>query len=151
MDISLVQIPKSSRPFRFEKMWLDHNQFDDVVQDVWNMGRESDIEFMEKLESCGREGNEGSDRNIANTAAEIDKLLRREEIMWRQRSKADWLKEGDRNTKFFHHKASSRKKNNSIAQIRDDFGEWRAGEDIAKVVVAYFNQLFTSSNPTNQS
>lgn len=32
---------------------------------------------------------------------EMNKWLERNEIMWRQRSKVLWLKDGDKNTKFF--------------------------------------------------
>lgn len=40
---------------------------------------------------------------------EINNLLNSEEIYWGQRSKTHWLKEGDRNTKFFHVRASKRR------------------------------------------
>ena len=43
---------------------------------------------------------------------QIDDLLVDEEIYWRQRSRAVWLREGDKNTKFFHSKATARKMKN---------------------------------------
>ena len=32
----------------------------------------------------------------------LNELLMREEVMWKQRSKEFYVKEGDKNTKFFH-------------------------------------------------
>lgn len=37
---------------------------------------------------------------------ELDDGLRRQEIYWAQRSQVSWIKHGDKNTKFFHMKAS---------------------------------------------
>lgn len=43
---------------------------------------------------------------------QIDDLLLDEEIYWRQRSIVVWLREGDKNTKFFHIKTLTRKRKN---------------------------------------
>ncbi|XP_055961043.1 uncharacterized protein LOC130015280 [Mercurialis annua] len=181
VDTSVIQVTKAPKPFRFEQMWMSHSQFEEVVKDAWIASLGMTTEFMGKLELCSNQmkswaheafgsvrkqlkqkldsiktlqdgdSNVDSDRQIAVLAAEVDELLNREEIMWRQRSRADWLREGDRNTKFFHHKASSRKKNNSITRICDDFGNWQYGEDISRVAINYFNKIFTTSNPSNQN
>ncbi|KAG5616439.1 hypothetical protein H5410_016263 [Solanum commersonii] len=40
-----------------------------------------------------------------------------EEIHWRQRSIIQWIKNGDKNTKFFHRMATSHKRNNTIESL----------------------------------
>jgi hypothetical protein len=45
---------------------------------------------------------------------ELAEMLAREEEMERQRSRADWLKAGDRNTGFFQEKAKVRGCTNRI-------------------------------------
>lgn len=34
--------------------------------------------------------------------SEVDTILRQEESLWKQRSRTQWLKEGECNTKYFH-------------------------------------------------
>ena len=53
---------------------------------------------------------------------EINLLLDKEATMWRQRAKILWLKDGDKNTKFFHSKASQRRRRNYIIRLLDAGG-----------------------------
>ena len=79
---------------------------------------------------------------------EISKLLESEEQMWKQRSCALWLQEGDNNTRYFHSRASHRFRRNRIDSLEDPGGEVCADEDgIANILVSYYQGLFTSSNP----
>jgi hypothetical protein len=52
-----------------------------------------------------------------NTAVNLVEVLEKEEIMWRQRSRIQWLAEGDKNTRFFHMWASQQRKKNRITEI----------------------------------
>ena len=50
---------------------------------------------------------------------EINEIMIREEMMWNQRSRALWVKCGDRNTKFFHATTSNRRWKNRIDGLYD--------------------------------
>ena len=81
---------------------------------------------------------------------EINDLLDSEEIMWQQRAKVQWLGLGDRNTKYFHSKASERKKKNTILGLQNEEGNWCSSkDDIASIVVSYFEKLYATSFPSN--
>ncbi|WMV40394.1 hypothetical protein MTR67_033779 [Solanum verrucosum] len=47
----------------------------------------------------------------------LEDLIKNEEIYWRQRSRSIWLKEGDKNTKFFQEIANAHKRYNNIDQL----------------------------------
>ncbi|KAL5549549.1 hypothetical protein UlMin_004780 [Ulmus minor] len=86
---------------------------------------------------------------ISNMEENLECLLDKEEICWKQRSRTDWLKHGDRNSKFFHHKASERRKKNLVEGLKNMEGEWCTGiNNISNVVTAYFDKLFSSSSPS---
>lgn len=76
---------------------------------------------------------------------QLDALLIREETFWRQRSRTQWMKEGDRNTRFFHQRASNRRRKNTIKGLRDEAELWQDSPDgIEHVVVDYFQKIFRS-------
>lgn len=63
-----------------------------------------------------------------------------------QRSRLLWLSLGDRNTGYFHATAKKRSRANSFSVIENEAGEMVfKEEDIAKVIVSYFDGLFTST------
>ena len=61
--------------------------------------------------------------SYASLAKELDDLHRLEESYWHIRSRANEIKDGDNNSKYFHHKASSRKKRNTIVGFEDSQGQ----------------------------
>ena len=79
---------------------------------------------------------------------EISILIEKEEIYWKQRSRISWLHEGDRNTKFFHAKASARRKKNLIVSLKEMDGTViEQHSDIERGIIQHFSTLFQSSNP----
>ena len=58
------------------------------------------------------------------------------------------MREGDRNTKFFHAKASARRKKNLIVSLKEMDGTViEQQSDIERVIIQHFSTLFQSSNP----
>ncbi|KAK6164141.1 hypothetical protein DH2020_001005 [Rehmannia glutinosa] len=80
----------------------------------------------------------------------IHTLMKREETMWHQRSRVNWIKDGDKNTNFFHRIANGRQKRNSIDHIKCDDGTIVEDEhEVANVLTKYFSSLFTSTTDLN--
>ena len=77
---------------------------------------------------------------------EIEVLFEREALMWAQRSRVLWARQGGRNTEYFHSCTTRRYRKNMIEGIRDDEGRWKDQlNDISIVLVNYFKNLFTST------
>jgi hypothetical protein len=88
--------------------------------------------------------NDENDERRTELASRIERLLEQQEIHWQQRSRANWLHNGDKNTNYFHNYANARKKKNYIAKLKDDHGSWAEGDQLKPLIFDYFSNLFTS-------
>lgn len=81
---------------------------------------------------------------------ELDELLYREEMLWLQRSRITWLKEGERNTKYLHRRAIWRARRNHIQRLRKEDGSWcSVPSDMECMAASYFKEVYTK-DPTLQ-
>jgi hypothetical protein len=76
---------------------------------------------------------------------ELCELFEREEIMAKQRSRVEWLREGDRNTSVFHARATSRRKTNKIDMLlRADGSKCEVQAELKGMVQEFYENLFSS-------
>jgi hypothetical protein len=120
---------------------------------VFNLKREERLICIEGLlkdhlqEATLEDRSRDRDTQIKLLEEERDKLLLAEEEKWCLRSRAIWIKSGDKNTKFFHAFASHRRNKNHIWEIRDERGELHSGQDaIKKEAVRYFKNFYQESD-----
>jgi hypothetical protein len=85
---------------------------------------------------------------IKKLQGEIDGIMEREDIKWKQRAKQNWYREGDRNTQYFHAWENHRKKINGIHKICDEFSRvWCKKKEVSTAFIDYYKNLFTSQDP----
>jgi predicted XRE-type DNA-binding protein len=82
----------------------------------------------------------------------LERLEDQRDMYWRQRAHVDWLKHGDRNTRFFHTCCSERKRRNRITNLKKENNEIIEGqEELKQHIYDYYKSLFTSQPATNLS
>jgi len=69
-------------------------------------------------------------------------LCKQEEIFWKQKSRVQWLKEGERNTKFFYRSTIANQTHNRISSIKNEDGQiQQTHEEIEAVLVKHFSGI----------
>ena len=82
----------------------------------------------------------------------LDYWLDTKNTMWLQRAKQMWITYGDRNTSFFHQKASNRKQKNFIKGLTGEHGIWQTDDhSMEQITLGYFSNIFHSNGPTDTS
>ncbi|KAL4281807.1 hypothetical protein GQ457_03G016970 [Hibiscus cannabinus] len=161
--------------FRFDACWALEPDCITLVRDLWahsagsfstrvltvcdglrhwqSSKRDADWGRISKLRS---EVNRFSSRCLSTddlealltTKGELRHLLNVQEVYWAQRSRVLWLSAGDRNTSFFHAKASARRQKNAISGLHDAQGHWRTSTgDVLRIASDYFMEL-SSAGPS---
>ena len=173
------KVPKTP-PFRFQAAWPLHKEFPEtkrqkwdnnkplgtniltLVQEIpeWNKTTFGNI-FRRKRHLLARLN--GLQRLLAISKAqhyinldsklrnELDNVLKQEEMYWFQKSREDWIRSGDLNTKFCHASAMVRRGRNQIDALKDWDGTWISNPAILKELVnVYFKKLYTIETTKNK-
>ncbi|KAK1259851.1 hypothetical protein QJS04_geneDACA017941 [Acorus gramineus] len=115
-----------------------------LVRRKWMEEKAHSMEVIEVLDRTeeNRQLSDVKRENRSHAKAKLKEILHLEEIEWRQKSKALWLRAGDGNTKFFHKFANQRRRLNRIDRIT--IGEELLTEEdvIAERVVNHFKEQF---------
>ena len=74
---------------------------------------------------------------------ELNEWMLRNEILWRQKSRETWLREANKNSKYFHLSIVIRRRRNSIDAIKSDTGGWITDKkSIREHFLLKFRKLF---------
>ncbi|XP_027166343.1 uncharacterized protein LOC113766338 [Coffea eugenioides] len=107
-------------------------------------------ELKEKLKQV-KEGHEsGIKSRVTEIKNQLSKAYKEEELYWSQKSRSKWLKEGDRNTAYFHTTVKAKRRRNTISTLEKQDGTWcKTEEEIEVELSQYYKDLFTTTNPAD--
>jgi hypothetical protein len=168
---------REKRCFRYEAKWALDMGYEEVVKQAWTKPKDRRWATIEEnLKRCqwgfkrwqrglndklhgnitniqqrlrDLQGQEEGDmgNEIKAKKEELQSLMDKQDLQWQQRAKMDWLRCGDRNTKYYHACANYRRKTNRTAKIVD--GE-RVGceteKEVKNAFINYFDDLFASGH-----
>lgn len=172
---------RGTRPFRFEVVWVSRPLYYDVVE-AWNQENGTAVNGLDCVKKASIAFNKQIFGNIfkrekiitnrlqgiqkalekvdsislinqeAELRKEMNQILWQEEVLWFQKSKAQWVQFGDGNTKFFHAQTIVRRKRNKVEGHYLFDGSWSNDEETIKTeAVNYFKKLFATTEVINPS
>lgn len=167
---------KRVKSFHFQATWLSHPEYPNLVTNTWNSTQGNVYNKLHKVQVESTKLNEKVFGNIFKRKRHLDarikgvhkkldifpysgliilerklqalynQVLHQEEVLWFQKSREQWIKFGNKNTKFFHTQTIIRRRRNKISGINID-GIWCTNDEVIKrEVLSFFRNLFQSSN-----
>ncbi|XP_038973168.1 uncharacterized protein LOC103699679 [Phoenix dactylifera] len=117
-----------------------------VVGDIFRRleGVEEEITALQRREDLRGALPENDMTHLRELLVTHHSLLRQHEIFWRQKSRVQWVNEGDRNTRFFHRTTVIRRQRSMIHSLRDGSGRRVEGEPaVGQVLLDFFRARWT--------
>jgi len=101
-----------------------------------------------RIEGVQRRLAEGTSRHILKLERrlrhELEQTLDQIALMWFQKAREDQIRDGDRNTKYFHTSTIIRRRFNRVNALKDNDGEWCTdSQRIQQLILAHFKNLFS--------
>ena len=96
-------------------------------------------ELKEKVDNL-YSNDDATSEEITEALKEVSIVLKAEEMFWRQKSRVLWLREGDRNSKYFHALTKQRRARNMITDENGNMVEHEEG--LVAIATSYFRQIF---------
>lgn len=129
-----------SRCRRELSRWKKSSQFNSLTK-IQRLQKELEFEIAKIWPSA---------RKMKLLRFELAEAYKEEERYWRQRSREQWLREGDKNTSYFHNVVKGKKIRNNILMLKDERGVEHFSEGAkGHLAVEYFRDLFMSTNPSD--
>lgn len=73
-----------------------------------------------------------------------------EEVWWQQKSRVQWLREGDKNTSFFHAFTRKRRQQHRVSGLFDSADNWvEEPMQLESIVAEDFENIYRTSGPTD--
>eukprot|EP00253_Pinus_taeda_P017298 PITA_17298 len=140
--------PEGSKMFqlqqklRFLKIHLkrwNRETFGNIFEAQQELNKELKDLHQKVINAGHTEATLDKERHIHN---QLEERRKQEEIYWRQKSRVRWLKEGERNTKFFHRTIVQRRMHNKIPFIQNQEGvKVEEHEKIEEILLNHFQQV----------
>ncbi|MCH92139.1 hypothetical protein A2U01_0013073, partial [Trifolium medium] len=134
IDLFGSSISHRLQTFKFESAWLLEDSYVAMLESCWD-GTSPIYEQLINLSHVIKEWkNISIEKPEAKIQKELAHILKAEELMWFQRSRARWLVDGDWNTRYYHLKTitRTRRQQNRISMLRDSNGGWVEEADVLK-------------------
>ena len=163
--------------FKFENWWLKEQDFQNYAKNAWSSSKNKVFsnrtnhlagklkiwckkkkplqqelkDLEEQITQIQMQPTDKQDHGKeADLETRYEQTLTKLTDSYMQRAKKHWIKDGDRNTSFFHKAIIKRKKRNTIASIKDENDILQQmPEKISNTFVNYFRSIFASSNVNN--
>ncbi|KAB1219839.1 hypothetical protein CJ030_MR3G009481 [Morella rubra] len=136
-----LRLCKKIRHLKVALRFWNRNRIGNLHSNIQRIQRE--LEFIQDQSATAQNG-----VLEANLRQALIEEQRKEELLWKSKSRVTWLTSSDLNTKFFHISTIVRRRRNAIEFLKTPTGSWlNSRPEIGKLFTDSFSKLFTSTRP----